>query len=204
LFVDPTSEDSLLKIFNYNRYHSLESGVIGVFNARYENSPKKSKPTSGFIRPADVERLGGVLDGVDDDRFAVFAHNANELRVLKLLEKWEFALAPLMFEVFTIVQIKPSDSGVALASIGLADKFNSDGGVYSRVWMTSTRCEIDLRGGGRFLSWCDRRPSRIEITNDYDEELTSEIEFMFDEATGWLEVNVPLMERPCLSLHFEE
>jgi raffinose synthase len=198
LFHDPTREDVLLKIFN----HNLEAGIVGVFNARYvaeesaaatpdpavdpkaveeaaavavERAVKAGAPNAhlaGAVRPLDVE-------GLEGERFAVYAHHAGVLRAMERDEPWEITLAPLSHEVFTIV---PIERGVA--PIGLADMFNSAGAILEKGWTTDDVYTVLLRAGGRFIAWCERQPGAA-TWNDQD------IEFAYGPASHLLEVSVP-------------
>jgi raffinose synthase len=162
LFHNPTQEDVLLKVFNYN----LGSGVIGVFNAR----AGETAPTlSGVVRPSDV-------DGLEGEHFAVYAHSSQELRMLEHEENWQISLEPLSFEIFTIV---PIEDGVA--PIGLMDMFNSAGAVLAKGWDDSGRYVVSLRGSGRFLAWCESKPMAVEANG-------ASIPFAYNRATHCLEV----------------
>jgi len=210
LFSDPTSEDVLLKIFNTN----FESGVVGVFNARYpvekieetetegkaesdttlasteaekaafkqrKDDEKKAKaaallartpPIAGSVSPADVE-------GLEGERFAVYAHTSREVRVLERDEKWELSLPPLGYEVFTIV---PIDEGIA--PIGLSGMFNSGGAVVFREWEDDEVYTVALRGGGQFMAWCETAPTLMSADG-------APLDFTYDAVTHLLEADVP-------------
>ncbi|MBI4787247.1 MAG: hypothetical protein HY782_09395 [Chloroflexi bacterium] len=172
LFHDPTREPVLLKVFN----HNLDAGVIGVFNARYDPNVEQTAPVSGSVSPADVE-------GLEGEQFAVYAHYARELRVLRRAERWNLTLAQLTCEVFTIVPIR---GGVA--PIGLVDLFNSSGAVVSKRNAGEREYEIKMRGPGRCLIWSERQPTTVTVNGlltdiDYDTSSHACILILPAEAT---------------------
>jgi len=169
----------LLKIFN----HSLQSGVIGVFNAR---SSEQAPTLSGEVRPADIP-------GLEGQEFAIYAHNAAELRRLGRHEAWPVSLPPLGFEVFTIVPILDG-----LAPIGLADLFNSAGAVLSKGQPCPSQYALTLQGGGRFLAYCQRSPSWLEANGQA-------VEYVYDENTSTLQAALPEIPGPIeLQISFED
>jgi raffinose synthase len=166
LFHDPTREDVLLKIFNRNG----ESGVLGVFNARYD-AENALLPITGRVHPADVAGLSG-------DRFAVLAHSTGEVRMLARDDAWEIALPPLTAEVFTVVPIVEN-----LALLGLADKFNSAGAVTAQE-RRGDECRFTLRDGGPLLAWCAAEPREV-LQNG------ATLPFTYKAETHLLTVTVP-------------
>jgi raffinose synthase len=141
LFNDPTRDDAPLKIFNLN----LESGIVGAFNARYDEAG--TAPVTGTISPEDVDGLAG-------DRFAVYSHRSHELRRMDRNDKWDIELPQLTCDLFTVV---PVDDGVA--PIGLADMLNSAGAITGKGWASAGRYRVELKAGGRVLVWCEREPA---------------------------------------------
>jgi raffinose synthase len=174
LFADPTNENVLLKIWNRVKT-SGEGGIIGAFHARYGEG---IGPISGMIRPSDV---GGEPELLGK-RFAVFAHHANELRVLGRDEAWEITLDPLTAEVFSVAPV--DDDYHAIGVIGLTNLFNSQGAI---SWHGSTKdaCEVALMTGGDFAAWCEDPPTAVFV----DGEAAS---FLYAPATGRL--NVPVVD----------
>ncbi len=170
LFHDPTREDVLLKIFN----HNLQAGVIGVFNAR---SGSQAPTLRGEVRPADIP-------GLDGQEFAIYAHNAAELRLLGRDEAWPVSLPPLGFEVFTIVPIRDG-----VAPIGLPDLFNSAGAVLTKGQPCPSQYLLTLQGGGRFLAYCQPPPSWLEANGQA-------VEFIYDEDTCILQAALPEIPGP--------
>ncbi|MEI8195303.1 MAG: Sip1-related alpha-galactosidase [Phycisphaerae bacterium] len=171
LFADPTKEDVLLKIFNHNSH----GGVVGVFNARY-NPEQPEAAIAGSLRPADVEELAG-------ERFAVWAHNAQTLTVMRHHDELPLSLKPLEFEVFTIVPIE-----AGLAPIGLADMFNSGGAVlYHYIDPDATTHGLGIRSGGaaaNFRAWSEKKPKRVLVEGD-------PTAFTFDKSSGVLRLKLP-------------
>ena len=145
LFHDPTREDVLLKIFNRNP----GSGVIGVFNARYEPQTRPEWLLSGSVRASDVEGLAG-------DEFIIYAHYIARARRLGPEDPWYVALAQLAAEVFTVV---PLENGVA--PLGLVEMFNSGGAVLDKGWNDPAVYTLTARGQGRFAVWCDISPRQV-------------------------------------------
>jgi raffinose synthase len=151
LYRDPGLEDVLLKVFN----HNLQSGVIGVFNARYrgENAPRGK--VAGTVSPSDVPGL--ALGNAVTPDFAVYAHEAGTLVRAGYEQRLPVTLDDLTAEVFTIV---PIDSGIA--PIGLSDKFNSAGAIVAKGWQGKSYL-VSLRDGGSFIAYCDRAPSAVMV-----------------------------------------
>jgi raffinose synthase len=168
LFHDPTKEDVLLKIFNRNG----EAGVVGVFNARYAPEDPASARIAGSVGPEDVE-------GIEGERFAVYAHAEGGLHPLGRKERWELTLEPLTYEVFTIVPIV-----AGFAPIGLADLFNSAGAVLDSGLDARGAIEVILLSGGRFLAWCEERPQAVDVAG-------AALDFTYDAEASRLEVIVP-------------
>lgn len=164
LFDDPTRDDSSLKIFNLN----FESGVIGVFNAHYDEAG--TAPVADFVAPSDVEGLAG-------EHFVVFAHQSREVRVMARDEGWQLSLPQLAYELFTVV---PLDNGVA--PIGLADMFNSAGAIIRKGWDRDGTYFVELKAGGRVFLWCEKQLEKVE----FNEEC---IEFV--GAHNIIEVHIP-------------
>ena len=163
LFHDPTREDVLLKIFNTNAC----SGVVGVFNARYGENGAELPPIEGALRPSDVA-------GIEGERFAVYAHNAEEMRVLDLDGEWPLSLSPLEFEVFTISPIQDS-----IAPIGLTDMYNSGGVVTGR----KGNC-FSVKAGGRFTALCEVKPTEVALNEQ-------PVAYSWDSETGLMSVDMP-------------
>jgi raffinose synthase len=167
LCVDPTVDDALLKIWNRNG----KSGILGVFNAKWDKSnPSASRPTAGF-KPADVRGILGA-------RFACYAHLSQSLTLLNAEQEQWLSLGPGEFELIVIAPIEND-----FAPIGLADKFNSAGALAEVAWPSESVCELTVRDSGAFLAYADRRPHSIQL-NDL------EVEYQFDGATHALRVAI--------------
>ncbi len=176
-FHDPTREDVLLKIFNRN----LESGVVAAFNARYHADEKERKAIAGSVSPSDVP-------GLEGDRFAVYAHHARSLAVIRADASLPVTLPELAAEVFTFVPIDGE-----IAAIGLADKFNSAGAIIAKRW-DGQDYTITLRDGGSFVAWCKREPTSVLVDGKQQK-------FAYDPATG-LRVELKKKGEQSLRLRF--
>lgn len=156
LFHDATQEPILLKIFN----HNVGSGILGAFHAMWHVDG--AAPITGEIRPADVEGIAG-------DRFAVFAHHSQEVRLLARHDPWSLTLSQLGFELFTITPIDQAAGTQAtssiIAPIGLIDYFNSGGAILDKGWLTERCYRLRVRGDGYCWLYCQPQPTRI-VVND--------------------------------------
>lgn len=169
LFADPTREDVLLKIFNVNE---RLTGVVGVFHARYEKEGETA-PVTGVVRPSDVVGMLGA------ERYAVYAHQAHELRILVYEEEWPITLPALGWEVFTIVPLDPFGEGDTCTAVGLADKLNSGAAVLE--WSGNAGL---LRCGGEFIAWCASAPTSVLVDG-------AEVPFTYEDASQTLTVSLP-------------
>lgn len=147
LFVNPTREPVPLKFFNFNR----TAAVVGVFNAQYHARPKDRVTVNGVVSPADVPGLVGTS-------FAVYAHRAQRLRVLRRRDHWPVRLPEQSWELFTIV---PVANGVAV--VGLTNKYNSGGTVTAWQWRDDQVFEVNVRDGGELLIYSERSPSEVQV-----------------------------------------
>ncbi len=166
LFRDPTREDVLLKVVNYND----GSAVIGAFNCQYHEDPAQRREIEGSLSPADAPSLAG-------EEFALYAHTSGTVRRMRRNESFPMRLSEGGWELFTIV---PVMNGVAL--IGLADKLNSAGAVSGRIDQAGA-CEAGIRDGGTFVAWCAKRPGSISVDG-------REPSFEYDAKTGLLTVTL--------------
>jgi len=165
LLLDPAREGGLLKIWNRNG----RSAIVGVFNCNV--APDAPAVLVGHTGPNDVP-------GLEGERFAVYAHCAGTLRVTSRTERWQLALAPGCFELYTLV---PLDED--FAAVGLANMFNSRAAVRSEAWRGDEACTITLRDGGRFVAYARRPPRALRVGE-------SSVPFTFDEGLGRLDANV--------------
>jgi len=137
LFYDPTREDVLLKIFNFNAH----GAVVGVFHARYDGG--HATAIAGKVSPCDVP-------GLPIGRYAVLAHQSGELRVMRHDEAWELRLEPAQWEIFTLAPLH-GDTAI----LGLADKYNTGGAVQNlRHEAHATRFQIRDGGTIAFYASC--------------------------------------------------
>ncbi len=174
LFHDPTQEDILLKICNRDVFGET---LVGVFNARYNPDAPDTPVIRGSISPAGVVRDGGGAK-----RFVVFAHFANELRVMQGEDVWEIELPPLGCELFTLVPIYEG-KGTPCEVLGDTEKFCSlrtgeggsiedETGVRHIVSRCTPRCTV----------WCAKRPKSITVEEQEHSSWT------YDETTGRLDM----------------
>jgi raffinose synthase len=141
LFADPQSDPVLYKVVNTN----LESGVVGLFNARYREGGDRLSGTTG---PADVPELSG-------ERFALYLGRVDRLVEVGRDERVDVVLDTLEAEIATLV---PVDRGIAV--IGLVDKLNPAGAVTRKAW-TGSSYEVALADGGRFCAYTPKRPTAV-------------------------------------------
>jgi raffinose synthase len=183
LFHDPTREDVLLKIFNRN----LRSGVVGVFNARYtvQGTGKESglPPLKGTISPSDV-------DGLEGERFAVYAHNAKSLSVIHREQRIPLELPQLQFEIFTIVALDDF-----IAPIGFPQMFNSGAAIIDKGFVVREArdsYQLQLRtppANGVFLAWSQRPLVHAKLNGEH-------VQARYNPSTCSLEVHLS-STKPC-------
>jgi raffinose synthase len=144
---DPTREDVLLKVWNTVG----NAALVGVFNARVGQGDAAGPVLSGTVGPSDVP----VLDG---ERFACYLHAAARMQLLSAEERVPLELPERGFELFTFV---PVEQG--FAPIGLTDKLNGRAAVARMTWLRVGECELELRDGGAFLAYSERKPTRVSV-----------------------------------------
>lgn len=182
LFHDVTKEDMLLKVFNVN---TAGSGVIGVFNCRYGDAAGE---INGVVSPVDV-------DSPAFDRtaalYAVYVHNSRQLRLLKRAEAWQVTLAPLGFEIFTIVPVVGG-----FAPIGLRDYYNSGGGIVDQ-WqrVLPDVYTLRVRSGGQFLAYSQSSPISITANG-------AMVPFTFEDKAGRLEFLLSAKQIQTLTINY--
>jgi raffinose synthase len=155
LFHDPTRENVLLKIFNFNEH----GAVLGVFHAGHTDRGTAAE-VSGAVSTADVPGLG-------DGSYAVLAHRSGELRRLAPGDRWPVRLGVGEWEIFTFAPVRHGR-----ASLGLADKYNAGGAVRNRL-DAPDRMSLSVRDGGELVLWAERRPAGLTVDGepadwDYD------------------------------------
>ncbi|GAB4462182.1 MAG: hypothetical protein OHK0029_28590 [Armatimonadaceae bacterium] len=166
LFHDPTREDVLLKIWNTNPV----GAIVGVFHARYGEGVGA---IGGTVSPADIP-------GIEGEKFAVYAHYAEELRILARSDRWDLSLEPLTAEVFTVVPVV-SD----FAPLGARELFNSSAVVVHYEVERVTRYTLILLCGGKMLVYCAAAPTHVEWEG-------VGVPFTYDTATGRMEFELPM------------
>jgi len=163
LFHDPTREDVLLKIFNFNAH----GAVLGVFHAKHDGG--KAGAIAGTVSLKDIPGLAA-------GQYAVLAHRSGAVRVLGTGRRWPVRMKPGEWEIFTFAAL---NNGHAV--LGLADRYNSggaivdlhhgkrltsfrirDGGILS---MYSAEAPVSVTAGGATVSvHHDRKTGRITAT----------------------------------------
>lgn len=200
LFRNPMHEEVLLKIFNKNP----QGDVLGVFHALTTPEGQEPKSITGAVRIADVAHACC-------ERFAVFAHRANELRSMTRDDSWEITLGPQEWELFTIVS---TDSPMPLVGmIGVTDLLNSSGVVDMPTYHVEIAddgsagfVEYRLECPGHIVAWCEQRPSRILTSLSIEGENVYELAdlpFAYDEDSGRLDADVPAAFDSTLRFEFD-
>jgi raffinose synthase len=174
LFHDPTRENVLLKIWNTNGDGAR--GVVGAFHARYDESG--GKPISGAVRPSDAEEV----EGPEGERFAVWAHQRKELRLLARDEAWEFTLDPLTWELFTIAPVLDD-----CAAVTVADLLNG-GAALTELTRMGDAAWVDVAHGHELIVWSAREP---ETCAGFVGDTSVDLEYTYDAATGLLRITLP-------------
>lgn len=146
LFRDPTKEAVLLKIFNRNRH----GWVVGAFNARYHANERERLGISGRVSPSDVP-------GIEGEAFVAWAHEAGLLMRLPRDGRLSLTLGELCCEVVTLVNVVDG-----CAVVGLADRYNAAAAI-AKLSREGRNVEVALRDGGRFLAWCETRPTVVQV-----------------------------------------
>ena len=167
LCTNPTTDDVVLKVFNYN----LDAGIIGAFNGRYEGE-KKPVTVRGFISPIDVEGLRGAS-------FACYAQQSKTLKKMARKVRAPITLKQGAWELYTLI---PIDKGIA--PIGLADKFNSAGAITAKGWNGKKEYSVSLRDGGAFIAWCEWKPASVSVNGNATK-------FKYNTTTKALTVSIP-------------
>ncbi len=172
LFHDPTNEEVLLKIWN----HQGDAGLVGAFHARYGEG---IGPISGVVRPSDIP----AFLPSSSIPYIVYAHYADELRVLSAEDAWEITLEPLTAEIFTI--LRQSD----FVPIGLTGMFNPVATVRDVSWFyDKDLVRITVAAPGRFSAWCRHAPSEVLL----DDDNSSEAVHTYDATTHRLDITIPV------------
>ncbi len=170
LFADPTKENVPLKIIN--TLGGGAAGVLGVFNARYEEG--QSVAVSGSLGPSDLRWSH------PDGPFAVYQHQSGTLFTMTGSERREITLGPLDWELVTFV---PIEDGVAV--LGFTQLFNGAAAVASGWVGDDEVLPIACRCGGRLLIYSERRPAMVNLWND------DELPFSYNVETNTLVIEVP-------------
>jgi len=145
LFHDPTREDVLLKVFNFNAH----GAVLGVFHAKYADGA--AQPISGTVSLHDVA-------GLPAGRYAVLAHRSGGLRVLGPDDTWAVRLDPGQWEIYTLAPVQGER-----AVLGLADKYNS-GGAVADLRQEPSRTVFRVRDRGMLVLYARRPPAAVTMS----------------------------------------
>jgi raffinose synthase len=178
LFHDPTREDVLLKIRN----DAITDFVVGVFNARYNPDAPDAPVVRGEVTTRDTtyENCG---------KYIVYAHFAQELRVMTDQDAWEIELPPLGCELFAFHHM-PDEDEVPCVALGDTRMFHCMGNVDfpETVGDNNSAIRYETMWGEweQFAAWCGKCPSAVTISL-HDEPL--ELDWTFDETTGRLDVH---------------
>ncbi len=167
LFADVTREPVLLKVFNFNR----NCAVIGIFNCNYHPHESERMVVSGTVAPSDVPGLRGT-------NFVGFAQRSGKLWRGDRGDRVPLSLGEGDWE---IVSYAPIERGVAV--LGLADKLNSTGAVAGKSRGRDGSLVVTLRDGGKFLAWCEHKPSQITAGGQ-------PMDFQYETATGKLSCQI--------------
>jgi len=162
---NPTQEDILLKVFNFNDC----GAVLGVFHAKYGGG--NAGPITGTV---SLEDIPGLASG----KYAVFAHQSGEVRVIGTGGKWPVQLKHNQWEIFTFTAV---NNGHAI--LGLADKFNSGGAVTS-LRHGKKQTSFRLRDAGILVMYSAEKPSSIRLEN-------KPLAMQYNKKTGKVTVTVP-------------
>ena len=147
LFRDPTSEDILLKIFNFNAH----GAVIGVFHAR--TGDDAAPRISSTVSPSDIPAL-------PSGRYVVLAHRLGEARELGPDEAWAIDMERSEWEIFTFVPLQGNT-----AVLGLADKYNS-GGAIRDLRHETDRTVFNIRDGGDLVLYANQKPASVVVDGE--------------------------------------
>ena len=143
--------------------------MVGAFNARYD--AEQEIIVSGDVGASDIEGL------VEGERYAVYAHYAQALRVMHRNERLPVTLKPLECEVFTFMLIVDG-----LAPIGLTEMFNAA----HAVLPISGTPAFGLNAGGSVLAWCEKEPVDVKIDG-------VPVDFTYDPADQGLRFTAPAL-----------
>lgn len=166
LFVDPRYEPVALKIFNRN----LFTGVLGAFNC---HSSENAPGIKAVIHTTDIPSLEG-------ERFAVYSHIGQSVRVLERDDAWEVVLAPMTFEIFTVTPIQQG-----IAPLGMLEMFNSGGAILDAGFNRRREYEFTTHPGGKVAVWCEQGPRQVWV-----DDLPGV--YTYDDASHLLAIDAPI------------
>jgi raffinose synthase len=179
LFLDPTREDVLLKIWN----RVGRAGVVGLFNARVGRDGEPGPVLSGETGPSDVPGLAG-------DAFACFRHTTQTLERFARSDRKRVSLGERGYELFSFVPIERD-----FAAVGLGNMLNGHGAVRKVKWTDERTVSVTLADGGVFVAYSAKRPAGVEASG-------APVGFEYDAKSGSLRVELPLRRRLDVTVRF--
>lgn len=198
LFHDPLQdEETVLKIWNLNKC----GGVLGIFNCQgggWSKEDREMCPSidiheacEGVVRPGDImwneAHDEDLLEAMNTSAFAVFCHSSSHVAILKGLHAClHVELHPLEFDIYTIVPLITTSTGLQFAALGLLNMLNT-GGAVQHVACTENghvKFQVDLHGCGQFIAYASTTPSLVDLGN----QTTS---FTFSAYNGHILVDIP-------------
>jgi hypothetical protein len=120
-------------------------GALGLWNANAFFLPVKAE-----IGPADVEGLAG-------ERFAMYEHFTQTVKVLQANERMPVRLGPWQARVYTVWPVTDG-----FAPIGLTDKYLA-GGAVAEVVHDEGAVTVKLKDAGRFAAYSERKPAAVKV-----------------------------------------
>ncbi|KAG1653556.1 hypothetical protein FOA52_004063 [Chlamydomonas sp. UWO 241] len=216
---------SLLKVWNRNAHTGvvgvfhLQGSSWDRTRRKFFVHDAEPDLLSVTVRPVDVEGMVVALEqqaGADaDQRYALYTHHTRRLSLVHATDGVNVSLASGKAEAVTVACVLMTpDGAVTFAPLGLVDMYNGGGAV------TGVSCghgdsssgssgsggsmdgggpppsfTVGVRGTGRFLCHCSRRPACVS-TNSLA------LAFEYDGDNGSLHVDVPHTPDLAVSLAF--
>jgi raffinose synthase len=172
LFQNPAKPRRALKIFNHNKYNS----ILGIFNVMLKHS------TIINFSPSDIY-------GINEGNYAIFNFNDGHLETINAKEDSVLLLDVKGFVVYTLALIENG-----FAPIGIVSMYNS-GGIFESIENLGSKISIRLKYGGLIGFYSEKKPNKVLINGeDYD--------FLYDSASNFLKVSVPMKEDQSLEIFF--
>lgn len=144
-----------------------EAGVLALWNV-----DKYERPVTALVSPSDVH-------GISGERFAVYEHFTQELRLMGRDDEFEARLSRWDVRLYSVAPIEDG-----FAAIGLVNKYVSPGTVI-QVSRHADRVTVVLSDAGQFAAWSEREPKTIEVNGS----AVSRNKVVYTD--GFLKVDVP-------------